>query len=240
MANTKSHIRCAKCQTPGATAECISDFTSGKSTFCYFTVMCGCSIPAPICWNCRQHRLVSVAKFKCTWCNKITMDGPFRITRMDHIPEFMGVVLVLDRHVLVPEMHRSKLFKCFGASMTGLSEDWRCVTRFFNQLEDGFIPDIFFASMKMNMRKLGLGISRRISPYIFRNHTKSTEMARMLRMFRDLSCMMTFSIRMFYNKPEDKKAMMLICRKFLSKFLGNELPFFSLLFRRRCNALGYY
>jgi len=161
---------------------------------------------------------------------------------MDQIPEFIGIVLVLDRHVLVPAMHCSRLFQCFGASMTGLSEDWRCVTRFFTQLEDGFIPDIFFASMNMNMRKLGLGISRRISPYIFRfrDHTNSTEMVRMLRMFRDLSCMMTFSIWMFYNKQEDKKATMLICRRFLSKFLGNELPFFSLLFRRRCNVLGYY
>jgi hypothetical protein len=125
--------------------------------------------------------------------------------------------------------------------MIGLSEDWRCVTGFFTQLEDGFIPEIFFASMKMNMRKLDLGISRRISPYIFRAHTNSTEIVRILRMFRDLSCMLTFSIRLFYNKLNDKKTnkktMMLICRRFLSKFLGNELPFFSLLFREPCNLL---
>jgi hypothetical protein len=236
-----SSIKCANCEAPGAPDDCINDLKSGHGTVCYLTDRCRCSIPAPICRKCHYSRLMPNSIFICAWCKKTTMHVQHHIRRREQIPGFIEVVLLLNEHVLKPAMHCSKFFQCFRASMPELSENWRCITRFFTQLEDGFIPNTFFAFMKMNMRKLDLGISRGISPHIFRVHTNSTEMVRILRMFLDLSCMLTFSIRLFYNKQNDKKTnkktMMLICRRFLSKFLGNELPFLSLLFRKPCNLL---
>jgi len=225
-----SHIRCAKCQEPGALTRCISGLTSDHVAYCFLTSYCNCYIPAPICQECYCQLKECSERFRCTWCQERTSARLHQITRRDQFPDSVGAALLLDRHVLVPAMNLSRLFPCFGVCVTDLSQDWGCITKFFKKLGGGrqFKSDIFIAFTKMNVLKINASaiIPRRMSQYIFRDYASSTETVRMLIILRYFSRMLTFTTRMF-----DKKTMMLIYRRVLSKFFENELPFFTILSR---------
>ena len=222
------NIRCAKCQQPGALTRCISDLRSGRVACCVLTSYCKCHIPAPICQECYS-RLECCERFSCTWCQEKTSARLHQIYENGSIPNSIGAALLLDGHVLIPAMNRSRLFPCFEVCATDLSQDWGCITKFFKKLGGHpFRSDIIVAFMKMNVLKMNVTarIHRRMFQDIFRDYVSSTETVKMLIILRYFSRMLTFTTWMF-----DKKTMMLIYRRVLSKFFENELPFFSILSR---------
>ena len=196
MPSLPCYTRCASCEYPEASKNCIKDIGFGRTQVLFTINRCNCDLPAPICPTCYSRFGKTNHIFNCRWCNKDSLGNQYKKKPCeDIVPLSIGAVYFQYRISSSSSIDLSRLFRSFGMISSDFS-NWRNLAKFFIQLDQQFVIHIFRAFMWMNTKKV-CKISNKIFQLDDKRCKHSAYMNRIVGMIKGFNLMMTLSRSMF-------------------------------------------